>query len=813
LPKAPRYNLSALTEQLKLTTLENAHDALADSIAAMNLYQALWQKLIELPLQTLEEIVHLSSGVPTWGGTFAFSEAYRLRRDSGAPDAVPPKFDVFEPSVGEWTYLRPRSDRKELDVEQLAGLIDRGGLLSQRIESYESRESQIEMLRTVADGLNNGQHLLIEAPTGTGKSIAYALPAIYWAVQNGERVIISTATIALQDQLIKKDLPLLQKTLNLKFEASVLKGRSNYLCPRRLDALRRRPPTSVDELRVVAKIIVWLLETESADRNEISLRGQGEELAWRRLSAEDEGCTLGRCEEQMLGACPFYKARKRAEASHLIVVNHSLLLSDVQVDGKVLPEYRYLVVDEAHHLEDAATNGLTVRIDRNALRRRFDDLGDTSRGLLGSVLGALRGRIEDKYYKNMENYIRIVVNAIENMSFHLENYFKSILNCLVETGELRQGEGNSQIRITTTIRQNASWAQVELAWEPLSEFTKVIAEAMEEIAKGLANFADRDIDDYEDLLVNVTTASRYLRETHQYMDQFTDHPDENAIYWCEVGQYAEWLTILAAPLHVGPMIEQHLWSQKEGIILASATLRTAGSFDYLRERISAHESEVGELIVETPFDYKTSALIFVPTDIPEPNVKHQYQTMVERGLIDLAVATEGRVLGLFTSYMQLKETAQTITPMLAEYGITVFDQASGSSREALIEGFKSADRAVLLGTRSFWEGVDLPGDDLLAVAIVRLPFAVPSDPIFAARSEQYENSFMEYAVPEAILRFRQGFGRLIRRKTDRGVVVIFDRRVISKKYGKMFLESLPECTVQYAPLGKLADSAKTWLDR
>lgn len=812
LPKAPRYNLSALTQQLGLQVLDNAHDALADAVAAANLYWALWQKLMVLPLQTLEDIVNMI-GILDWGAKVPFTEALKLRIASGSPDAPIPNYeDVFAPSMGEWTFLRPKADLQPIDVDGIAKIIEPGGILAQVIDGYESRASQVEMLRQVADGFNNSHHLMVEAPTGTGKSIAYALPAIYWGVQNRERVVISTATIALQDQLIKKDLPLLKEVLDLDFEATVAKGRSNYLCPRRLEMVRRRQPTSVEELRVVAKILAWLLETDSGDRNEISLRGPGENIAWGRLSAEDEGCTLTRCSEQMEGACPFYKARKRAEASHVVIVNHSLLLSDVNIGNRVLPEYRYVVIDEAHHLEDAATNGLSIRIDRNALRRRFEDLGDTSRGLLGTLLGALRGNIEPKYYDQMETYIRIVVNAISNMSFHVENYFRALLNCLVEAGGHRPSDYNSQIRITDQIRRNPGWAQVEQMWEPLSEFTKVISEAMEEIAKGTSSFDDDSIPNYDDLLSSVQTASRYLKETHYNLNNFTLHPEENTIYWCEIGQYAEWLSIHAAPLHVGPLIEQHLWSQKDCVVLASATLRTAGSFDYVRERLFAHTDDVTELTVETPFDYKESALIFLPSDMPEPNVRQRYQMMVEQGMVDLAKAIDGRLLGLFTSYTQLRETAQAISPILAQHGIAVLDQASGSSREALIEGFKGAEKAVLLGTRSFWEGVDLPGDDLQAVAIVRLPFAVPSDPIFSARSEQFDNSFLEFAVPEAILRFRQGFGRLIRRKTDRGIVVIFDSRVVSKRYGQMFLESLPECTVHKAPLSRLPEVARQWLD-
>jgi DNA polymerase-3 subunit epsilon/ATP-dependent DNA helicase DinG len=258
------------------------------------------------------------------------------------------------------------------------------------------------------------------------------------------------------------------------------------------------------------------------------------------------------------------------------------------------------------------------------------------------------------------------------------------------------------------------------------------------------------------------------------------------------------------------MVEHYLWHSKDAVIMTSATLRTNGSFDYITQRLNAREVKAIE--VGSPFDYRASTLIYIPSDIPEPNNRQQYQQAVERGFIELATALNGRVLGLFTSYTHLRQTAQAIAPRLALGDIIVYDQSDGTSRQALLEGFKSAERAVLLGTRSFWEGVDIPGESLSALVIVRLPFAVPSDPIFAARAETYDNSFNDYAIPDAILRFRQGFGRLIRTSTDRGIVTIFDRRIISKSYGSAFLEALPDCALQQGPLSLLPAAAKNWLN-
>ncbi len=355
--------------------------------------------MLNLPLGTLREIVEAARDLD-WNARTVFEAALQERSRTALTGDGPERassgtepIDLFRPDTAAWQPLRPNAERRELDVEALAASIEDGGPMARAFAGYEHRPEQVEMLRTVARAFNEDEHLMIEAPTGVGKSMAYLIPAVEWAITNNERVVISTATINLQDQLILKDLPLLRDMLGVPFRAALVKGRSNYLCPRRLATLRRRSPTSVAELRVLAKILVWLLDSESGDKGEISLRGFEENAIWARLSAEDEGCTLERCNDQMHGACPFYKARRAAEAAHVIVVNHALLLADVQIGSRVLPDYRYVIIDEAHHLEDATTNGLSFQISQSLLERRLDDLGDMRRGMLGDVIRSTRGSV------------------------------------------------------------------------------------------------------------------------------------------------------------------------------------------------------------------------------------------------------------------------------------------------------------------------------------------------------------------------------------------------------------------------------------
>ncbi len=499
-----------------------------------------------------------------------FEEALRARSVTALSEESPERGrpaiaadDLFQTDRQPWKPLRPNADRQLLDVDHLAAIIEEGGRMAEHFPAYEHRPQQVDMLRAVTSAFNANEHLMVEAPTGVGKSLAYLIPAIYWATLNNERVVISTATINLQDQLVNKDLPILRETLGLPFQAAVLKGRSNYLCPRRLATLRRRGPTSVGELRVLAKILVWLLESDSGDKGEITLRGFDENAVWSRLSAEDEGCTLERCDSQMHGACPFYKARRQAEAAHVVVVNHALLLADVQIGSRALPEYRYLVIDEAHHLEEATTNGLSFQINQSALQRRLDDLGTPRSGMLGDVIRGTRGSVPGKYFQQIEEYVQTVSDALQAMSQHVERYFGAIYRYLDVTGALRTGEYANQVRLTPQARQQGDWAQIEQAWEVLSQFTLAISSAMSRLARGLAGLEQFDVLNYTDLLSSVQAAARHLEEIHQQLGSFSINPRDNMIYWAQVEQDGTRISIHAAPLHVGPLLEEHLWGIKD----------------------------------------------------------------------------------------------------------------------------------------------------------------------------------------------------------------------------------------------------------
>lgn len=803
LPEAPRYALSQLTVMFGFD-IQSAHRALYDARATAFIFNELWKRAIQLPVALLQEIVSLSSGLK-WDGRSVFAAALEERLASGER-ASALHFPVFSAGRAPSHSLAEPLEIKSVAVDAVTDIFQKNGPLAAYLPAYEMRTQQIDMAEAVTDAFNKPHHAMIEAGTGTGKSYAYLVPAILWATKNQSRVVVSTNTINLQDQLMANDIPTLRQALGVDFRASVLKGRSNYICPHQLALARRRTPANIEELRTVAKVLVWLLTTTSGDRSELSLRGPEENLAWLRMSADNHACISGECQKEGL-ICPFHQARKAADGSHLIIVNHALLLADATSTNRVLPDYQYMIVDEAHHLEDAATTSLSKRIDAPLLHRQLSDLGDSNSGLLGRLMIALTQSTSEKTLQRFATFVGDISGVVRAMRFHVNRLFDAF-RALLQEIDLPQ-ETYSSIRVTDTIRSRTEFSSIQIVWHELSEFFEGLTSALQQLTSAGGRLEKLRAGEQEELFLALAGVVTELSDLQTHLNEFIHAPQENTIYWMQLGQTFDYVSLQSAPLHVGKIVQDFLWKSKRSVILTSATLRAGGDFRYMKDRLSAEDVEVYE--IGSPFDYKSSTLLFLPQDMPDPNDKQKYQQQVERTLIDLVSTLNGRVLALFTSYAHLRQTSYAISPRLALGNIAIYDQSDGTSRQALLEGFKTSERAILMGTRSFWEGIDIPGEKLSAVVILRLPFAVPTDPVFAARSETYHNAFNEYTMPDAIVKFRQGFGRLIRTTTDRGIVVVLDSRVTSKGYGHNFIDALPDCTIQRGLLSGLPEAAKTWL--
>jgi ATP-dependent DNA helicase DinG len=821
MPSAPRYNLGSLGGQLGVL-LPATHRALDDAKVTQAVFLRLFELARELPFNLVSEFVKLSEPL-NWDAHWVFSEVLREQttggNHSGKARSNKSKSSSGDPDAFPWFQPEREKERQPpleqletvlpLSEDEVAAVLEYGGPFSRYFNAFEQRPEQLEMLRAVTSSLSTGRHMLVEAGTGVGKSFAYLVPAALFAIQNNTRVVVSTNTINLQDQLIKKDIPDLRSALGLDLRASVLKGRANYLCPRRLQYIRQRFPANETEMRVLAKVLVWLRENQSGDRNEINLTGPAEREMWTRMSAEDDACGGETCLKHTGGACPFFRARQAANTAHVLVVNHALLLADMASGSHVLPPFDYLIVDEAHHLESATTNALSFRLTEFDLGRMLKELGGTTSGVLGRLLGGSQPALRPSDYGLFQQK----VSRATDLSFRLENLNREFFSDLGEfVAFQREGEPPSnyawQARILPATRTLPGWDEIEMSWDQTGETYQLLLTNLSEIYKEASSLYADGADELEDVLSDLGNVYRRLAEAEANLSGMLAKPNAGTVYWIEVNPRGERLSLNAAPLSVGPLIEKYIWHEKSSVVLTSATMTAHGTFDYIRRALGAETAE--EMALGSPFDYENSTLLYLPTDIPEPN-QQGFQGALNRALVSTAKATGGRMLVLFTSYAALKRTSQGITGPLAREDIYVFEQGEGASPNTLLESFKATDRAVLLGTRSFWEGVDVPGEALQVVVITKLPFGVPSDPLISARSEMYEDPFSEYYLPEAILKFRQGFGRLIRSAADHGVVAILDKRVMTKGYGRLFIESLPQCTLKQGPLSNLAREAGQWL--
>ncbi len=813
LPSAPRYSLSALVDTLAVSNLQ-PHRAQEDADATLAVCMKLFEIASKLPQHVLAEIVQDAQSIE-WDASWFFTQVLKnlIKESPQARSARQQDYGVLfsEPSELLAQPLKPNPTILPLDVEETTAILSPGGPFSKYLPNFESRNEQLEMLQAITGALSNSQHLMVEAGTGIGKSFAYLVPAALWSMRNNTRVVISTNTLNLQDQLINKDIPDLKSALGIDLRAGVLKGRANYLCPRRLEALRHRRPRDAAELRLLAKILVWLESGGHGQLSELNLTGPLENEAWKRLSAQDENCTAEVCLNRMGGICPYFRARQTALSAHIIIVNHALLLSDMVANNRVLPEYKYLIVDEAHHLEDASTNALSYRVTQQDIERLFDELGSSNSGNLGQLLVALSNQIKPAEYSAIVRIVEKSTDLAYRAQTRFSEFFRNIEEFLYQERNGNEiGDYGQQVRVIAATQHQPIWDGVMIAWDEVAEPLEDLQRSLTGLVNGLSDEESAGTEQVENLLGELLTITHNLQEVQNNIQAMVTELDSNTIYWIELDNKYNRLSLNFAPLEIGPLMEKYLWHTKDCVVVTSATLTANNSFDYIRSRLNADEAD--ELILGSPFDYENSALLFLPTDMPEPTDYLNHQRSIERAILRTARATGGRMLVLFTSYRQLKATSHVVSPLLAKDGIQVYEQGEGASTSALLDSFRTTDHAVLLGTKSFWEGVDVPGEALSVLLIVKLPFDVPNDPVISARAETFENPFSEYTLPEAILRFRQGFGRLIRTQSDRGVVAILDRRVRSKQYGQLFLQSLPGCHVVESSIENLPDDATRWLN-
>ncbi len=782
LPTAASHSLPLLSTEMGFTQ-PRPHRALDDADATRQLLLRLREEAVALDESIKESMLALVAPYP-WPVARFFSDALTAPNPNPEPAAA-----VRGESLGRATPAQAPPE----DPAAVAALLGPDGPLANVLPGYEHRESQMQMLLAVAQIQARGGTLVVEAGTGTGKSLAYLLPSIARAVRHKERVIVSTNTHTLQEQLMGKDLPALREWLPWDFKASLLKGRANYVSLRRWRRFLAEPCADAEELMFKLKVIIWLHSTESGDRSELRLHGR-EEVLWNRIASDPMDCVGIHCTKE---DCYVHRARAEAETADLVVVNHSLLLADAEVGGGLLPEYDHLVVDEAHHLEEAATRGLRQEVDGPGLVALLERLAD---GLLGELQRQPHLGASDDAFTEATPLARSAAARVREAFDIGEGWVAARL------GEAERRE--ESVRITQALRDEPAWTELNLAGENTVTALAVLDSSLRRAVAGVREWLGGEEPDQG--IRELEMIRGRLEVARTLLDEALLTPDANRVYWFSQVARAESLLLRAAPINVGSLLRDRVYAERRSTVFTSATLAVGGTFDYFSSRVGLG-AEIEELILGSPFDFYHQALVCLPTDLPLPE-DERFDASVVDVIAAVARRVGGRTLALFTSHRQLRDVHGALKHRVDLDEVLILGQGIDGQRRQLLKTFEEAERPLLLGTATFWEGIDIPGERLSCVIVVRLPFPVPADPVYAARAEQVRDPFGQLALPQAALRLKQGFGRLIRRSTDRGAVVILDNRILGRDYGRTFLEILPPASRYVGPSGDVADHVGAWLD-
>jgi predicted DnaQ family exonuclease/DinG family helicase len=787
LPSAPSHSLEELSRSLDLLH-DRPHRALSDARATWLLLERLVETAQGLPLELRRRVHRLCSG-SGWA-----SGEYLARQLQLAPstEAAAPSPAVAAPNIPARRV--PEDASGGIGEPWIRAAFGADGVLAQADPGFELREEQQQMALAVSQAFNRSQTLLVEAGTGVGKSLAYLIPAREWAVKRRERVLISTHTITLQEQLAQHDVPVADRAWPLPLRTSVLKGRGNYLSLRRMERWlaagsddRRQDQ---DEVRFKVRALIWTYQTQVGDKSELRLAGRDGEL-WEKVGSTVDDCLGPACHNWRDARCFMVKARLAARESDLVIVNHALLLSDADSGGAVLPEFHHLIVDEAHHLEEAATHAQGERLG------------------LGAIL-AVSDRIPD--FGDVE-----VNRSLKSVRQMASAAFADLRHMVMAEAQNSAGRGQTFVVLDDRLVGTEVWERPARSVARLGRALQQASAALHaagEMGNVQPSLWPQPDNGARECWVAAEALRGMSRLVTKALTNLETKPDRDAassagedVAWVEL-ERGDRAVIRTAPAEVASALREHLFEHCETVVLTSATLAVAGSFGYIRDRLGVDDAE--ELVLDSPFDYLRQSLCCLPAGMPSHD-DPMHPRVVAEMVAQIAVELGGRTLVLFTGYQALREVHSQLKGLLQGEGIAVLGQGLDGSRNQVLRNFRNDARTVLLGTNSFWEGIDLPGEVLQCVVIDKLPFPVPNDPIFQARARSSLDSFAQLSLPEAVLRLKQGFGRLVRRHGDRGAVVICDPRISIRQYGEEFVRALPKAAFLYEPPDALAPAVAAFI--
>jgi Rad3-related DNA helicase len=739
----------------------------------------------------------------------------------------------------------PHADCSPLDVEAVSNLLQPAGPMAQLMPGYEPRPGQIEMLRLVVEAFNGARHLLMEAGTGVGKSVAYLLPAVLWAKLNDVPVVVSTNTRNLQAQLLEKDLPLVRQVVasaggtsaapeTRDVRVALIKGRANYVCLRRLGGLLEHGQYEMEraDMRSLARTLAWVVQTTTGDTDELGggCGMDGDFLA--HLASLGEECSGRGC--RFFRRCFLQKARDRSLQAHVVIANHALVFAEMTTPGVALPAARQIIFDEAHNLEDAATRHFSVEVSVSRLQTVLRRLTRGGARPSGGLLDVLRRQAEKGAFNVTAEQRQVLLRELRQAAARVEHVrtaggrlFHALADLLGDakepkrfqgvaggatptffvTGGLDQSKGRGGGSLPFTAEQLQAWQLVQDAAQALQAAVAEGDAALQSLARALRQAVEGELALHEDQASDLEAGGEQLRGFALDVSFVLAGSDAEHVFWVQRARSRERLGELwAAPLRIGPRLAKELYANWSSVIFCSATLRVGNQFEFVAGRLGVDQIPHERLlsgVASSPFCYDKQCAVLAPTFLPEPGADGVvYAEQLSALMFDLFVCTRGRALGLFTSYEMMHRCARLLREPLAAAGIRLLVQGESGSREQITRIFRGGGACVLLGTHSFWEGVDVVGEALSCVVMARLPFSAVGEPVHEARCEQVQREggqgFLQFSLPTAVIRFRQGFGRLIRHRSDRGVVVVADPRLVSRNYGQRFRRSLP-CEVETMP--------------